>query len=679
MGEITKWCKEIYNKNRVNVRTIVLFLAVFLVLLGYIDNDLFPTDEEEIFAKGLALLKGHFLYKDILSQHMPLMYYLSAFFSVLGVATVTGYRIAFYLLMAFLFAAIYAHYSKFFSEKVFLIYSIGYICVIAYIGMGTCILSEQIQQFGIIILYLEFLIFLKKERINLNSCIWISVAIVLSCATSISSVFSVFVIFLGVVFAAGKFIFEKNDVKYTKYLLKDMARLIGIVLIPWIIYSGYLLATGTFSDAVYWNYSFNREVYSEYLREAGSGSYGSSVIGTYLLGVKNWFSWWKIEENLGELFRIANLLGLTAVLVILEFAKRGKGLIACITFIYIFACSTRGVFTFHGLPCVAIECLLAGIYISLRLGEKKIWHSFTNAGVLLKMGIVCVVFVISSNAVMQIQDIWENSGKEELNEADSSFYLKKLTEENEEIGFAGVNYDYLVEANRSMANKNPSSPWVWEAIGEEIIESFNRKTPRVILYQGEVEVWGYKLKEFAPELDEFIKLNYKNMSICGQESIFVKNNYYEEALKRVGAYVPLTEVYNYDISVSNLLDNDDEILVRFKGFDLPLKGFSIKFGTYDKYSISDFEYKIICEEDNKIIKRGKIRGEEIVNNNYTEIIFEEAVPLNTDFSYELILKPICEVGEEISVYIAEDIFNIESYINGEEIGGDCNLILLGDM
>ncbi len=669
--------RENYIKYQRIINTVMLFVVSVVFLMGFLDNSLFPSDEEEIFVKGMAMARGQFLYKDIVSQHMPLMYYFAAFFYAIGVHSIVGFRFSFYILMALMFAIIQCRYGKLFSYKLIWIYAVGYLAFSAYISQGTTILSEQIQQFGIIILLLEFYLFIKTNKIGLWNSVFISFAIVLSFGSAFVSVFQIAVIFFAVVVYFLK-LYKKNDKHFRKRLLKESLRLIVIILLPWICYFLYLLITNTWEDFFYWNYTFNREVYPKYLEETGEGSYGTSVIGTYLFGVKNWFSVWLYKGSILNILNLSTILGAFVLLFIAQRIKKGQNFEAVTTLFYIFACSTRAVFEFHGLPCIAVECLLMAYCINELIGDKKLkafLYDLKESKMLVCLAVICVVL---AGMLSQIGDIFNEEPINQLNDDNSmASIVQKLTFDDEKIGFVGLNYDVLVESNRVMLNKNPATPWFWEGCKEDIMDVLQQEKPRVIVYYRDIEVWGYELKGFARELDEFITEEYTPMNAVKQNYIYVRDDYYEEALDILGVSVLLFDMSNEKASVTSLLHDGDEIVIRCMPVACEIDSFSIQFGTYQKDRVADFDYEIVSVDDGKIIKSGTIDGESIFDNEYTEVKLESPVLCESGKEYELKLTVSCQEGEEISIYTNQGNNKIKCYINEEFIVNDINVLFYG--
>ena len=78
------------------LQSILFSVFAFLVFLALWNQDVWTHDEPEMFIKGQQIMRGGLLYKDVDSQHMPLMYHLSAVFARMGFSGMAGFRAAFF-------------------------------------------------------------------------------------------------------------------------------------------------------------------------------------------------------------------------------------------------------------------------------------------------------------------------------------------------------------------------------------------------------------------------------------------------------------------------------------------------------------------------------------------------------------------------------------------------------
>ena len=133
-----------------------LFFICF-TLLSAMRGSLQFMDEMDNFAVGLQMTKGGVLYKTLFSQHMPLMYYICAFFAQLGAHTVLEFRLWWYVLLALCYTALFWRYKKYFGRAVMLLWPVLYLFSVTTQELCTSILAEQLQAIGMVMLLLEFL------------------------------------------------------------------------------------------------------------------------------------------------------------------------------------------------------------------------------------------------------------------------------------------------------------------------------------------------------------------------------------------------------------------------------------------------------------------------------------------------------------------------------------------
>ena len=111
---------------KINARKIAQYIGVFLLFLllqlKYLNYPWFPSDEQDIMQGGKAIARGFALYKDFLSQHMPVSYYISAVFELLGAHTITMQRIFFYSFYALMWIVIYIRYQNVVNKWTLLFY-----------------------------------------------------------------------------------------------------------------------------------------------------------------------------------------------------------------------------------------------------------------------------------------------------------------------------------------------------------------------------------------------------------------------------------------------------------------------------------------------------------------------------------------------------------------------------
>ena len=220
----------------------------FVLLVAFWNNGYaYPDSEEEIYIKGQQIAQGLFLYKDIACQHMPLMYFIAAFFCYMGVTTITGFRLCFYALMALIWSGTYMYYKDVFGRKVMVLYPIVYMGAIVTMYGGTCILCEQFQGQGEAILFFALLKFAEDFEIKLKDCIIISFAIFISFGNAFVAIFAIFFVALTVlVLEIRKCRNEQlSFFEIVIYLAEKYIVLFIMIAIPWIVLLLYFVYTKT--------------------------------------------------------------------------------------------------------------------------------------------------------------------------------------------------------------------------------------------------------------------------------------------------------------------------------------------------------------------------------------------------------------------------------------------------
>ena len=116
---------------------LLLFGLFFLILLQFVNDDFFDSDEGDIFANGAGIASGYHLYSELYSQHMPFTYYFSALFWKLGAQSITSQRIAFYFFFALSWTILYFRYQSDVGKIALIIYPILFCFAICLYSMGT--------------------------------------------------------------------------------------------------------------------------------------------------------------------------------------------------------------------------------------------------------------------------------------------------------------------------------------------------------------------------------------------------------------------------------------------------------------------------------------------------------------------------------------------------------------
>ncbi len=517
--------------NRLNISKLVYILSLvvgyFLLQIKFTNDAWFGTDELDIMMVGKGIARGQRLYIDAISQHMPLSYFISALFYKLGAVSVTEQRLAFYLFFSLLWTFVVIEYSNIIDKRVLILYPIIYCSVIQNYDMGTAILSEHIAGCGAIILFLEFLKYVRCRRLETRSCVFISIAIFLMFGTIFVAIYPIFFIAVGVLLLEIKWEKEKaiSIRDWINCIFKKYVKLVLIVMIPWIVLIGYFIITHSFSEFIFGAYTLNREIYPKY-----NGGLGNNIFSVFLTPIDMICSFVTNGFNLNEWNYVVVLQWIIILCCIFYFYKlmisEGK-LVASTAVFFTFALGIRGIFNFHGTACVKILTFMTA-YVLIVYGFQS-FKRFQKKSVERQMLFVFMIVIMLSGYLKDISEImtikFEETGTVQ------SHILETITEKDESVWLVVFDNSDTMLSDRIAVGTATNTPWTWEGFGKKTFKALKKNTPRVAVFSEEFEVWGHKQSVYAPEVIQFIKENYTLLPDTGY--IYVLNDYYEEAVKKI--------------------------------------------------------------------------------------------------------------------------------------------------
>lgn len=548
--------KEVSNKRKIDVnwKYIGLFVFFFIIQYKFLSIDWFGTDEIDIFLGGKTIAKGYMLYQDFLSQHMPVSYYFSAIFELLGATTVEAHRICFYLFYAFCWTIFYKRYTKYVGKYTLILFPVVFCGVISTYVRGTAVLSEHIAAIGLLFLFLEFIRFIQERELKWDNYLCISLSIVLSFGTLFIAAFPVAVIVVGVFAYETKWMLEDKVSfgEWMTYLWKKYLPLIIWVVAPWIILLVYYWLNDCLDIAFYSAYTLNREVYPKYL-----DGYGLSIIQT-LLSIPKALVTDIVATFCFQIKGGVNIIRLLLYLLMFVYVAKEtkkKGIIySVIVVLLLCAASSRSCFDFHGTQFVALLVFVAMQVVSEVLivdketfGNRKLWY---KGSVIL---LVCVFMYYYVSTFSTFVDVgrteWYKQKAEEYQKNVNNLqgfdygeyingttytyaqYINCITEEDEAIWQAAIDFNTMVMlSDRPSLMNAASTPWTWEAFSDWNMERLEKEQPRVVIYNPGSVVWDYRIQDYAPQIGEYLAENYTNYP---GSFIYIINDYYDEAYSKI--------------------------------------------------------------------------------------------------------------------------------------------------
>lgn len=488
----------------------VLLFCVCCVLFSSMRNNIWFMDEMDNFHLGLQMTKGGVLYQTLFSQHMPLPYYISALFARLGAHSVLAFRLCWYVFLSGCYTAVYLRYAKWYGRVPMLLWSVFYLFSITTTELCTSILAEQLQAVGMVLLCLEFLHFTQTREISRASAVCIALGVHIAFLSAFVAAFACLAMAVGFLLVEITFC-VRTKTSFFSYFFRKYALTLALLLAPLLLLALYFVVTGVWGDFFYKAVIFNTEVYSRY-----QDGFGASPLGAVAGAVTQYIN--VVKRMIQTLFQGARNLPYAVIFLqlaqwvfLLCLAARRRVFTAAWLLVFFLSCGTRGFYNYHALQCFALSCVMlallaGGLYRAAR-ARKLPALTGTLAGVL------CAAFIAASGSF-----VWQHRAallpaasefSPEYEAHSNEALLLALADEDEYV-FENINNEdlYLSVNIRAPSYNTAPSPWWWEATREASMAAITADPPRIAIYDGEYSSWGYAVKDFAPELDAFIRENY---------------------------------------------------------------------------------------------------------------------------------------------------------------------------
>lgn len=516
---------QVKSKGRENLEKwipVILLVVYFCMLMSFVNDTWFESDELDIMINGQDIAKGRLLYRDIVSQHMPFTYYISALFYLAGARTVTLQRIAFYILIAGLWVVLYCRNKDMQGKAVMAVYPLIFCCMIQTYDMGTQVLSEQLAAVGMVMLLLEYLRYVRTKEIDWKTGVYVSIAVILTFGTLFIAAFPVFVIALGVF--AKEIVSVKNIHELLVRAKNKYLQLFGIIAVPWIVLLGYYLITGTLKDFIYGAYEFNREVYPRYV------GFGAGILSTLIDSISNAISQvmsiytgWNAESGNDKVIQVIGLCCI--VLFVILVSKTYDLLTGVVVSIFIVYTGTRGYYNFHGTQFVGVAAFVTSWVLIWAIDTKKICKKSVVANFVTVL--VCISML---GGYMKNAERFYNIHISEEKDYDTKV-VETITDDDEMIWMTVLNNHIPMQAKRVSMARGITTPWTWEGFGAHDFAEVQSVKPRVVVYYLDYSVWNYEQKDYASDAVEYIEDNYTQIEGTGM--VWVRNDYYDEACKKI--------------------------------------------------------------------------------------------------------------------------------------------------
>lgn len=479
----------------------LVFFLVLLLLNSFSVAGAF-TDEFDNIRGGMIIARGGVLYKDYVTQHTPVMYYLCGFFALLGAGSVEQFRLSYYLLEALIWGLLYIRHEQFFGKKKMLILPVlECMFVSSVLGnyQGYMVLSDGMQGLCTVALLLEFIRYYNDRKID-----WSRSAVV--SLTVCGSIGSAFISVYAIVIAAISFICLevrwniKNHSRIKDILKRYYAFLISLS-IPFVASVVYFKMNNALKLAFEQAYVFNREVYSNYT------SIGDNIFEPFIKSEQNFFgiiaddlmAIINSSANTAVVLQLVIVVISTAVIVSMCIKKR---FIESITLFLVMMFSGSRGYGFHGIAAWFVAIMIIALF-----GEPLLRSGFKRFAV--PFCAVLGIFMVSIFA----RAAGDNLLYEQRPVSEMESWIISNTKDGEKVLIDAYCCDsvYLLYKDRYPANRLCYMlAWYMDWYEQDTIDDLINNDPEIVIYAPDITVWEYQYysNAFRNELEK----NYTQLS-----------------------------------------------------------------------------------------------------------------------------------------------------------------------
>ena len=490
--------------------------VIFLLLCTFAISEQF-TDELDNMRGGMIIARGGVLYRDYVTQHTPVAYYLCSIFALLGAGSIAQFRLSYYIFEAIIWGGLYTRHVAYFGKKKMAVLPILEVVFISSIitPQGSQILSDGLQGICMVALLLEFIRYYGDKKLGWDRCLIISASIWGSFGAAFVSAYAlVWVVLIVSILEVKEWILKGFKISSA---LNRYWKILTALLVPLFCAIIYFKLNHSLKIAFEQFYSFNREVYSKY-----NGGMGEKLSQPFINAIQNFFN--IISNNFNKIITatatnitiLQFIIVILATIVVLILASKKRIIEAFLLFMVMCCSATRG-YEFHGLAAWYIAIMLIAIfYDELLKYMPKV--GLPLAGLLLVFGLSTYVEMVGNNLLYN---------QTSISEIESN--IVSMTDDGEGILIDAYCCDslYFLYKNRYPVNRAVYMlPWYMDWYEQDTIDDLENTQPRVVIYYENQDTWGYT--QYANAFASELKANYTKLSDNPDDgwrcTVWVRNN-----------------------------------------------------------------------------------------------------------------------------------------------------------
>ncbi len=508
------------EKNGVGIRKdqylqgLLLGVLIFFLLCAFARKYVF-CDEFDNIRGGLAIANGKVLYRDYITQHMPIMYYLNAVFAIFGASSTEQFRISYYIFESLIWVFLFIRHNKYYGKiKMIALPALECIFLLSVMSPYRCmVFAENIQGLLFVSLLLEFIRYIDDHKLSWDRCIVVSICIWGSIGTIFLSVYAI--LLLAIIFLFCEILHYRITRIKLGNAFHRYYKLLLTLIVPILVFILYFHYHRALRIAFEQFYTFNREVYPNYL-----DGYGESVFQPLIDSIYSYFGFFydfftsllSATASFIDLLRIILLIiSSVAIIGLLENKHIIEGISVGSMMIFL-AYRNYGA---HGLAAWYIVIMIIVLYVKQ---YRNVFKSFMKPVSALLFILLCCNYVVIAH---------DNLSYEQPTVSDLENKVIELTENDSDksIMVDAFYYDSLYLLYKGRDTANPAVymlPWYMDWYEQKNVDVLLEEQPHVVIYNIDRITWDYSY--YNNTFDNVLLSNYTPLGNDGWEStVWIKN------------------------------------------------------------------------------------------------------------------------------------------------------------
>ncbi|MGX8704671.1 MAG: hypothetical protein ACSW8H_09530, partial [bacterium] len=256
-----------------------IFLAVLLAVLSFsvryvLTTNLAPTvsDEKETLLAAFVQRGGGVLYRDYVTLHMPLTYWLTGLYALFGATTAVHFRLFFQLTICVVWSLAYYRHRRTGVRGAVALLSVLW-GPITYLLIGENafhVLPDQLAALAMAVLFLELHGYSRDHRLRIDRAAVLSACIFFGMQSSILVIFPIIAVLIFVIAEELRFSRKRRRRPPKGYYRWRYLLPLGIIFAPFVIAWILMAINGSLGEAFSQTLGFASGTYAKYIGFSGT-------------------------------------------------------------------------------------------------------------------------------------------------------------------------------------------------------------------------------------------------------------------------------------------------------------------------------------------------------------------------------------------------------------------------